>query len=314
MNTYIGYSTNAEIRYKATSGGVGTSIIKYLFDYNLIQTTITFDYNAKTLEYIPKLIYSYQDYKITGSIYHEINLIQFIKENVSKIKGGFACFVLPCQARPIRSILTKSNISCFLIGLTCSSQQSIDATFYLLKRLKISPQKVKYIQYRGNGWPSGIQIQQKDNTIKTISNNNSIWSQIFHSRLFILKKCFKCQNTLNIYSDITLADPWLKEYQKEKIGMSLICCNTPIGIKLLQDIITKKEIYGHAFDYSLFLKSQATTIKRKKSYKKNQKITTMYIKIISSAYYRKLILSNSYLFLLHNKIKDKFEKFINKNI
>ena len=28
---YVGYSTDKEIRHKASSGGVGTAIIKYLF-------------------------------------------------------------------------------------------------------------------------------------------------------------------------------------------------------------------------------------------------------------------------------------------
>lgn len=231
MNTYIGYSTNIDTRYKATSGGVGSSIIKYLFNYGFIQTAITFDYNSETLQYIPKLIYRYEEYKITGSIYHEINLIKFIKENIHQIKGGFACFVLPCQARPIRSILTKLGIPCFLIGLTCSSQQSIDATFYLLKRLNINPKEVNNIQYRGNGWPSGVQIQKKDNTITSVPNNNSIWSQIFHSKLFILKRCFKCQNTLNTYSDIALADPWLKEYQEEKQECQLFVATPLMDMK-----------------------------------------------------------------------------------
>lgn len=310
MNTYIGYSTNIDTRYKATSGGVGTSILKYLFDNSIIQTAITFDYDSKKLKYIPRLIYNYQEYKISGSIYHEINLIKFIKENISKIKGGFACFVLPCQARPIRSILTKAGIDCFLIGLTCSSQQSLDATFYLLKRLKIDPQEVKDIQYRGNGWPSGVQIWKQNNSITTIPNNNSIWSQIFHSRLFILKQCFKCQNTLNTYSDITLADPWLKEYQEEKTGMSIICSNTPNGYEILQKIIAKGDIYVKEIDFNLFLKSQEITIKRKQSYIKHKHLISIYSKILSSTQYRKLVLNNVHLFSLHNKIKNKIENLI----
>lgn len=310
MNTYIGYSTNTEIRYKATSGGVGTSILKYLFDNSIIQTAITFDYDSKKLKYIPRLIYNYQEYKISGSIYHEINLIKFIKENISKIKGGFACFVLPCQARPIRSILTKAGIDCFLIGLTCSSQQSLDATFYLLKRLKIDPQEVKYIQYRGNGWPSGVQIWKQNNSITTIPNNNSIWSQIFHSRLFILKQCFKCQNTLNTYSDITLADPWLKEYQNEKKGISIISCNTPNGNDTIQKIIAKEDIHAKKIDKDLFIKSQAVTIKRKQSYIKYKHLISIFSKIILSTQYKRLVLNSPFLFLLHIKIKNKIENLI----
>ena len=146
--SYIGYAADSDIRYKATSGGIGSAMIKYLFESKTIQTSITFDYNNKSLQYVPRLIYRYEDYNITGSIYHEIKLIQFIKQHIHEIQGGFACFVLPCQARAIRSMLEKAGIPNILIGLTCSSQQSIDATHYLLKRMQIVKENVTRIQFK----------------------------------------------------------------------------------------------------------------------------------------------------------------------
>lgn len=192
IKTYVGYAVDSTVRHLATSGGVGSSLLKYLFDKGDICTSITFDYDDKALRYVPRLIYRYEDYRMTGSIYHEINLIQFVREHVNEIKGGFACFVLPCQARAIRSILDRSNIASVLIGLTCSSQQDLEATYYLIKYLKINRDEVVFIQYRGNGWPSGIQIFKKDGTKIFVSNNKSIWTQIFHSRLFIQSRCFEC--------------------------------------------------------------------------------------------------------------------------
>ena len=105
INAYVGCAIDSTVRYMATSGGVGSYLLKYLFDKGEIHTAITFDYDNEILKYVPRLIYKYEDYKMTGSIYHEINLIQFVKEHISEIKGEFACFVLPCQARAIRSIL-----------------------------------------------------------------------------------------------------------------------------------------------------------------------------------------------------------------
>ena len=36
MKSYIGYSTNSDIRYKATSGGIGTTIINGYSTTNLL--------------------------------------------------------------------------------------------------------------------------------------------------------------------------------------------------------------------------------------------------------------------------------------
>ena len=104
MKSYIGYSTNSDIRYKATSGGIGTTIIKWLFDNKLIGTSISFEFDPITLRYVPKIIHSFDEYQICGSIYQEIDLIGFVKSHQNEIKGTLACFALPCQTKAIKSI------------------------------------------------------------------------------------------------------------------------------------------------------------------------------------------------------------------
>ena len=137
MKSYIGYSTNSDIRYKATSGGIGTTIIKWLFDNKLIGTSISFEFDPITLRYVPKIIHSFDEYQICGSIYQEIDLIGFVKSHQNEIKGTLACFALPCQTKAIKSICERYGHKVFIIGLTCSSQQTLDATKYLLKRINI---------------------------------------------------------------------------------------------------------------------------------------------------------------------------------
>lgn len=107
MKSYIGYSTNSDIRYKATSGGIGTTIIKWLFDNKLIGTSISFEFDPITLRYVPKIIHSFDEYQICGSIYQEIDLIGFVKSHQNEIKGTLACFALPCQTKAIKSICER---------------------------------------------------------------------------------------------------------------------------------------------------------------------------------------------------------------
>ena len=161
--SYIGHSTDPDIRYRATSGGIGSSIIKYLFDSGSIGTSISFTFDKDTLLYSPRIIYGYTDYNICGSIYQEMDLIGFIRDNIEYVRGTFACFCLPCQTRAIRSMLKRAGHECIIIGLTCSSSQDIEATKYLFKRERISMSDVRNLQYRGNGWPSGIQVLTKSN-------------------------------------------------------------------------------------------------------------------------------------------------------
>lgn len=314
MKTYIGYSTDSNVRFNATSGGIGTSFLKWLFDKNIIETSISFVFNSNTLRYEPQIIHSFNDYRISGSIYQEIDLIGFIKSHLNEIKGSFACFALPCQTRAIRKILRSAGHKSIIIGLTCSSQQTIDATKYLLKREKISENDIVDIQYRGNGWPSGIQIKTKKTEVIFVSNNNSIWTQIFHSRLFIRKKCFKCQDTLNRFSDITLADPWLNNiFEKEKIGKTLVFDNSLDNQKtMLETCCSDGYIVLNKISESLAVSSQKTTILRKESYKNSQLLVKRYYTLINNVYYRKIVFGSSVFFNIHFKIKNYFEKYLLK--
>jgi len=311
ISSFIGYSLDEETRFRTTSGGVGTSILKYMFDNEIIQTSISFDFNSKTLKYEPKLIYKFIDYQITGSIYQEIDMYNFIKENIPDIKGEVFLFLLPCQVRPLSYLLNKNNIKHFIIALTCSSQQSIEATYYLLKRINIDKKDVKLIKYRGNGWPGGITIQLENREDIFIPNNNSIWTDIFHSRLFIQKRCFKCEETISDKADICLADPWLKSYLvSEKLGQSLIAVNTFQGDSILKSIIHYGYIHAIEIDKTQINKSQISTIQRKLAYIKEKRIIITGIKIMQLPIYRSLVLKYNFCFKIHCNIKSKIENHL----
>lgn len=309
MKSYIGYSTNKDIRYKASSGGVGSSLIKWMFESNIVNTAIAFDYDVKSIKYHPKLIYSFDEYTISGSIYQEIDLVNFIKLHIDEIKGNFVCFALPCQTRTIRAIIESAGHNAIIIGLACSSQQTIKATKYLIKRLEINKDDINKLQYRGNGWPSGVQIETKDGRKVFIANNSSLWTKIFHSRLFIRNRCFMCKDTLNKYSDITLADPWLPYFSTEKIGKTLVVCNTPKGKELLELCAQDGTIILENIDYEEIVKSQRSTILRKSSYRYSPILTKYYKSILGNKIYQEVMLI-PILFSIHCKFKHLIEKYL----
>lgn len=314
MKTYIGYSCDEHIRYKATSGGVGSAIVKYLLENKIVDYALSFDYDKEHICYIPKLVTCFNDYTICGSIYQEINLAVKIKELIENLKENstIVFFSLPCQTRNLQNIIEKAGMNSISIGLTCSSQQSREATTYLLSRIGISENDVEYLQYRGNGWPSGIQIKTKDGKEHFIKNNGSIWTQIFHSRLFIQPRCFSCQNTLNDFADIVLADPWLAELARdEKIGKTLFAARTEKGRKCVEACIQKGYIAADTLDDAILPLSQANTIKRKQSYNERPRLRNRMRKIFLSNTYRRWA-KHPILFNIHCWIKKQIENIITR--
>lgn len=314
MKTWVGYNNNHEVRFAATSGGVGSAIIKYLFEKQIIDGAISFTFDKTDKKFASQIVYSYNDYSLSGSIYHEIDIIRFLKDADIENRS-LAVFCLPCQTRAVRKILYDKGCNTIILGLTCSSQQTYEATEYLFKRLGINKDSVKSFQYRGNGWPGGIGIALNDKTENIrVPNNGSIWTRIFHSRLFIRKKCWHCIDTLNSSCDILLADPWLKEYiENEKTGQTLFSAYTESGKRIIENAIEDGFITATAVDNSVLEQSQKGTIERKKSYGEHRKLVNIIFSIYNSRLYRRIILSSNWTFKCHYKFNSILEKYMRNN-
>ena len=124
-----------EIRFRASSGGAVTALLKYLFDSGNIDQTVNYTFSATDL-YKPELINRFADYKITGSIYHETKLISFIRTHLDRIKTKIAITCLPCEVLPIRHLLAKREIRPFFIGLCCSGQLTKEATLFSAEKIE----------------------------------------------------------------------------------------------------------------------------------------------------------------------------------
>lgn len=315
MNSYVGFANDDLIRYRASSGGVGSALVKYLFESHLISHALSFTFDARTLRYAPKLVTSFSAYQITGSIYQDIDLIKFACLQLTREvvgSGRVLMFALPCQTRAIRAIAKRNGIQVIVFGLTCSSQQDFSATTYLIGRLGIKQSDIEKLQYRGNGWPSGIQMGLKDGTFSFVPNNGSLWTLIFHSRFFIPKRCFNCTDTLNSSSDISLADPWLHQYvSAERVGMTLFIVNTELGGQIVGNAIASKAIAAMDIALPEVYRSQQGTIDRKKRYRKNIRWRKFLMWVIGNPIYRFGVLHlGGRAFSVHCKFVNRVESMM----
>lgn len=310
---YIGYSIDKSIRYKAASGGIGSIFIKYLLSTGLYGTAITFNFNKDKCLYEPQLIYDYENYNNCGSIYQDINIIEFIKNNLNNIQKGIIITCMPCQVRAIRKLLSKNNISSFIISFCCSGQTTVEGTWCYYKAIKIKKELIVNMQYRGNGWPSGIQIQLQDGTIIKKSNYSYPWTLIYQSMLFKPKRCFKCVEDISYISDISLADPWLEEYKRlDNIGHTMFIINTEKGENILEEMSNKDLIHIKRSSYQEYYLANGHTIQAKKERQNNKEYIQFLINLCSNSLYKKVFTYNTYTLKVHMFLIRIFHKLYNK--
>ena len=311
MYYQIGYSKDQDIRYQASSGGIGTAIIKYLMESGKYGTSMTFVFNVEECRYELKLIYDFSDYNNCGSIYQDIDNINFIKRNLCNIRNGIIVTCMPCQVNAIKTILKKNKINCFVISLFCSGQTTVEGTWQYYKLLGINKKDVHKIQYRGKGWPSGIQISLKNGNVIKRDNHTYPWTLMHHSLLFRPRRCFYCKILYEPNSDVTLADAWLEEYlEKDKIGNTIIISNDN-GYSVLNEMSEHGSVFLKDVREEDFLLSQSYTINCKKEIDKYKS----FFKIIEKmkregSLYKYLATSSAFMLKMHMKLIGKLRKRI----
>ncbi len=307
---YLASAKDEQIRYKASSGGVGTAMIKYLLSLDEYSTCLSFSFNQVKCAYEPKLIYSFDDYNICGSIYQDIDVCKFIKENRTSIRGGIIVTCMPCQVRAIRSYLERNHIVNFIISFCCSGQTTIEGTWHYYKMLGIKKQDIISMQYRGNGWPSGIQIHLKDGTTIKRDNWTHPWTIIHSSLLYRPKRCLYCPIKTVPYSDVNLADPWLKECEHDTIGNSIVIANSELGKHVMTLMISNNLVRSKKIDEDVYIRSQKGTIKEKQSHKNRKEFNNIILFLSKSFLYMYLVTHSSLLINFHNRFVMKIIKKI----
>lgn len=286
ITTYIGYANNKEIRYEAASGGIISSIVEYLFSSEKIGTFLSCQFIQDKCCYEPKLIYSFKEYEMVGSIYQDMDIIGYLKNHISKIKGTILIVCSPCLVRAVRHILATANINAFIIDYFCSGQTTLEGTFCYYDFLGIKKENVKYIRYRGGGWPNGIDITLNNDVHIRKANYTEPWVTIHESGFFTPKRCFYCKQVECKEADISVGDPWLKEYiETETIGSSLFLVHSQKGKDIINGLVSNKVITVKEVDYRLFEKSQWPTVVRKNNIGSEKLFYDLQCKLLATNWY-----------------------------
>lgn len=284
--TYVGYSTDEAIRFRSSSGGITTAVIKYLFGSGYINTVLTCAFDEKKCRYVPTFVYSYDDYEMIGSVYQDMDLIGYVKNQIFLIKGRILIVCAPCQVKAIRNILVKNDIESVIISYFCSGQMSIDGTYKYYEFLGLDKTQIKFIRYRGEGWPNGITIKTKKGEIIKRPNYTEPWITLHRSHLYRPRRCSYCHIVESEDADLCVGDPWLKEYiEHETIGSNLFIVHSDFAKELVEQLKIKKAIKVKEVGYDWFMKSQGPNIEAKQQVRSMRKVIDKELSFISRPRY-----------------------------
>ncbi|MEL7656118.1 MAG: Coenzyme F420 hydrogenase/dehydrogenase, beta subunit C-terminal domain, partial [Bacillota bacterium] len=141
-----------------------------------------------------------------------------------------------------------------ILGIFCAGTPATAGVLQLLSKLEVSPESVREIGFRGNGWPGYFSVKQLYGPgISRLSYEES-WGFLQAFRPF---RCFVCPDGTSEFADISFGDPWYRAIDEHELGRSLIIARSPLGVRIINSAekagyISIKEVGLQILEYSQY--------------------------------------------------------------
>ena len=246
LQCYIGYSTNEEIRYNCTSGGLITQIIIDALENKIIDgALLTRMKRSNPLEPEAFIARTREDIcSARGSKYCPVPVNVGLKEILNAPKGQkFAVVGLPCHIHGIKKaeLLNKELRDKIImhLGLFCSGPMTFNGIKFLIQKYNIREDCIASLEYRCEGWPGHMKVKYKNGDKKLVPREEYGFFQSFG--FFVSSRCTLCCDQLNELADISFGDAWLPEIN-DCIGTSVVISRGTLGENLLHEATLKRSI------------------------------------------------------------------------
>lgn len=227
-----GYSTDAKVRHRGSSGGLAGEISKAFIEGKGTVCSCAFE-DGKFLFKFADSLRGVDEF--SGSKYVKSNpkgVYKQIREHLRQ--GEKILFIgLPCQVAAVKKYIPKSmQHKLYTVDLICHGTPSPKLLEAFLEQYGYSLEKMGNIQFRSR---STSQILHNNHGIITDGVSDRYLIAFLHS-LSYTDNCYKCRYARKErVSDLTLGDSWGSELPLEiqKDGLSLLLIQTEKGKELL---------------------------------------------------------------------------------
>jgi len=262
-----GYAVDPVIRMKGSSAGVVSALAAYCLEREgmggVIQTGADVVKPWKNVT-----VFSTTREELvsrTGSRYGPASPCEELNRIVES--SGACVFIgKPCDVAGLRKtqILRpglKQKVG-LAIGIFCAGTPSTKGTLDLLQKLKVRPEAVNGIRYRGEGWPGNFTIKMKRTNLTRELSYNESWGHLQRYRPF---RCYLCPDGTSEFADISCGDAWHCEISKNEMGRSLVLVRTERGREILRQAKEKGYLHLNTVDLNVLEKAQRTLLLKRRA-------------------------------------------------
>lgn len=264
------WSAESDIRYKAASGGVITSLAVYLLECRKVDAILQVGVMDGSYIYNElKISRTKQDVIVCAqSRYAPAKTLDHIKQILDSTKDVFAFIGKPCDIAGVKNLIElfpqyKERFLLF-ISIFCAGIPSFKATE---KTWKLSGREdaPTSLIYRGDGWPGYFKATWEDGTEFKLSYNDS-WGKILGRSLGL--RCKICPDGIGLLADIAVGDSWNTQNGypdfTEQDGRCFVLMRTQLGREIFEAAVKKEYIVKQQLDIKKIKEMQPYQYQRRK--------------------------------------------------
>ncbi|MBP5171560.1 MAG: Coenzyme F420 hydrogenase/dehydrogenase, beta subunit C-terminal domain [Bacteroidales bacterium] len=253
----VGWSTDAALREKASSGGLVSALAIYLVEQGLCDAVLQVGpgnghplYNElKVSRNREEIIANAQ------SRYAPAPVFPHLKTLLDQNDDTYAFVGKPCDVAALQNFLRlqpsyQPRIKAFL-AIFCAGIPSYQASRQAYGQAA-TKSPLSSLRYRGNGWPGLFQARFEDGSELTMSYEDS-WGKILGRQLGT--RCKICPDGIGLLADIAVGDAWLlkdgkPDFQADVPGRSLALVRTGRGSRWMAQALDLQYIEKQSIDPS----------------------------------------------------------------
>lgn len=241
---YAAWSTNEQIRFRSTSGGVFSELARVVLSRGGVvfgaaygeDHVVQYEY-AEDEDGLARL-------RQSKYVQSEVGLaFRSVRSFLSKGREVLFCGA-PCQVAGLRAFLGERLPGLYLVDFVCrgvNSPKAYGAWIDELEREEGSSVSRVWFKYKVGGWktsPKRTRVDFKSGASRVLEGaENRYMSGYLDSNLYLRPSCAACDfKGFPRQGDITVADFWgLDPEVDDDRGASMVMASTPLGEKLLSD-------------------------------------------------------------------------------
>ncbi len=245
----VGYSSDADVRFKAASGGALTELCIYLLESGkvtgILHTTYDPEDQTKTISCIS---YTADEVRSRCGSRYSISVPLYDLKELMKEGETYAFVGKPCDVMALRrGIAADPSLGeqiPYLLSFFCAGEPSVNAQDDLLTSIGTNREKFGAITYRGNGWPGYTTVTEKDGNVLRMEYKNA-WGKYLGRDIRNL--CRFCLDGTGDAADIVCADFWYLGADgtpdfSEHEGRNIIIARTKRGVEALDGAVDSQRL------------------------------------------------------------------------